>query len=264
MSNVVRNTGTQRRVPEGERGLKTVAKAAALLRHLAEASGPLGVTELAVASGLGKSTTHLLLRTLVRERLVDAEQGRYRLGLGTFELGAAAVDQLGYGTTLAPPMEALARRTDESVSLGVLSGDSMLFVQRVESPEILRADIRPGTRLSLHSSATGRALLSAMPILDVMALFPREALPPGGHGAPRTRTELLVRLDRDREVGYTTACDEFVSGISALAAPVRGTGGRAAAAVSVASPNQRFRPEAWIAPLLEAAAAMSALLGYRQ
>lgn len=263
MSNTVRNTRTTRAEQEGERGLKTVSKAAALLRYLADAARPLGVTEIAVATGLGKSTTHLLLRTLVREGLVDAESGRYRLGLGTFELGAAAVDQLGYGTALAPPMETLARRTDESVSLGVLSGDAMVFVQRVESPEILRADIRPGTRLALHSSATGRALLSAMPVADVLELFPNESLPEGGQGAPDTRTELLGRLDAARSAGYAVTCDEFAVGISALAAPVRGTGGRPVAAVSVASPNQRFRPDEWVAPLLEAAVTMSALLGYR-
>ena len=151
-----------------ERTLSTVRNATRALAVLAD-RGPLRLTDLAAELGLGKSTVHLLVQTLYADGLVEQDPltRAYRVGLRVFEIGATAVEQLGFGARLTGAMEELARRSNESVSLGVLNAGSVLFVQRVESPEILRADIRPGTRMPLHASASGKALC------DRLARHPR-------------------------------------------------------------------------------------------
>src|SRR5689334_14324626 len=134
-----------------DRALGTVRNAAQVLAVLAD-RGPMRLTDIATALGLAKSKIHLLLRTLCADGLVEQDPGHrtYRVGLRVFEIGASAVEQLGFGARFTGAMEELARRSNESVSLGVLNAGSVLFVQRVESPEILRADIRLGTRMPLH------------------------------------------------------------------------------------------------------------------
>ena len=192
----------------------------------------------------------------------DPATSTYRVGLRVFELGATAVEQGGFGARLVGAMEDLARRCNESVSLGVLSAGSVLFVQRVESPEMLRADIRLGTRMPLHASASGKALLSAMTDPEIDRLLPESTLPASARKTLRQRDALLAEIRLVRERGYAKQNEEFVDGIAAVATPVFDAAGRAIAALSIAGPSARFDEASWAALLLPAASHMSQLCGY--
>lgn len=247
-----------------DRTLSTVRNATRVLAVLAR-QGPLRLTELAGELALGKSTAHLLLRTLRDDGMVDYDpvSHRYRIGLRVFEIGATALEQGGFGALLTGAMEDLARRCNESVSLGVVNAGSVLFVQRVESPEILRADIRLGTRMPLHASASGKALLAAMTDTEIDRALPDPRLPATARQTVRDREALLAELELVRARGYARQAEEFVDGIAAVAAPVFDGGGRALAALSIAGPAARFDEQAWASLLLPAAAEMSRLSGLR-
>jgi IclR family acetate operon transcriptional repressor len=247
-----------------ERTLSTVGNAIRALDVLAD-EGPLRLTALADQLNLGKSTVHLLLQTLREHGMVDYDPATstYGVGLRVFELGATAIEQGGFGARLVGPMEELARRCNESVSLGVLNAGSVLIVQRIESPEILRADIRPGTRMPLHASASGKALLATMTDPEIDRLLPESPLPASVRMTHRHRVGLLAEIRLIRERGYAKQEEEFVEGISAVATPVFAAGGRALAALSIAGPSSRFDEVRWSADLLPAARHMSELCGYR-
>ncbi|HEX5992810.1 MAG TPA: IclR family transcriptional regulator [Thermomicrobiales bacterium] len=247
-----------------ERTLSTVGNAIRALTVLADL-GPLRLTALADELKLGKSTVHLLLQTLREHGMVDYDPATrtYGVGLRVFELGATAVERGGFGARLVGPMEELARRCNESVSLGVLNAGSVLIVQRIESPEILRADIRPGTRMPLHASASGKALLATMADLEIDRLLSESPLPDSARMTHRQRNGLLADIRLIRKRGYAKQKEEFVDGISAVATPVLTAGGRALAALSIASPSSRFDEVRWSALLLPAASYMSELCGYR-
>ncbi len=247
-----------------DRMLSTVRNAMRVLAVLA-ARGPLRLTDVADELSLGKSTVHLLLRTLREDGMVDFDPAshRYRIGLRVFEIGATALEQGGFGARLTGTMEDLARRCNESVSLAVTNAGSVLFVQRVESPEILRADIRLGTRMPLHASASGKALLAAMSNSEIDLALPELHLPGSARHTVRVRDTLLAELRLIREQGYARQAEEFVDGIAAVAAPVFDASGRALAALSIAGPVSRFDEEAWARLLLPAANEMSRLCGYR-
>jgi DNA-binding IclR family transcriptional regulator len=247
-----------------ERTLSTVGNAIRALTVLAD-RGPLRLTALAGELQLGKSTVHLLLQTLRDYGMVDyaPATSTYSVGLRVFELGATAIEQGGFGARLVGPMEELARRCNESVSLGVLNAGSVLIVQRIESPEILRADIRPGTRMPLHASASGKALLATMTDPEIDRLLPESQLPASARMTHRHRVGLLAEIRLIGERGYAKQEEEFVEGISAVATPVLAAGGRALAALSIAGPSSRFGEARWSADLLPAARHMSELCGYR-
>ncbi len=247
-----------------DRTLSTVRNAIRALDVLAE-RGPLRLTALAKEIALGKSTAHLLLQTLREDGMVefDPVSSTYRVGLRVFEIGATAVEQGGFGVRLIGAMEELARRCNESVSLGVLSVGSVLFVQRVESPEVLRADIRPGTRMPLHASASGKALLATMTDAEIARLLPDPLLPASARLTLRQRDSLLTEIGLVRERGYARQSEEFVDGIAAIATPVFAAGERVLGALSIAGPIARFNEDAWASDLLPAAREMSQLCGYR-
>jgi IclR family acetate operon transcriptional repressor len=245
-----------------DRTLSTVHNAVRALQVLAD-QGPLRLTALARELGLGKSTAHLLLQTLREDGMVefDPVTSTYTVGLRVFEIGATAVEQSGFGTRLIGAMEDLARRCNESVSLGVLSAGSVLFVQRVESPEVLRADIRPGTRMPLHASASGKALLATMNDAEFEQHLPDPHLPASARLTLRERDALLAEMYLIRAQGYARQIDEFVDGIAAVAAPIFDAGDRPLGALSIAGPVARFDENAWSRLLLPAASELSRLCG---
>jgi DNA-binding IclR family transcriptional regulator len=234
------------------------------MRVLSYSQQPMGVTELSQVLGCGKSTVHLLLKTLAGEDFVEraSNSSKYRLGLGLFEMGAAAVEQVGYGLRLSPPMERLATETGEAVSFAVRSGDSAIVLQRFESVHVLRTDIRPGTRMPLHGSASGKVLLADMSDEVIDSLYPAGELPPLASRTIRTKSALKTELNRVRECGWATSTNEYVDGVAATAAGVRDQTGRVVGALSVAGPTTRFDVQRWADRLLQVAAEVSKLLGH--
>lgn len=245
----------------GSRRLGSVTNALRVLRVLAEHPGGVGVTQLAQILEIGKSTAHLLLATLSDEEFVarDAD-GRYRLGLGAFEIGAAAGGVASAGGPLTPELRGLADRSGEAVSLASASGPDALIVQRVESVSILRAEIHVGTRMPLHASASGKYLLASMPDERLEQLFPAEQLPRVTPHTVQTRSALREQLAEVRARGYARNDDEYTVGISGVATGVLDATGATVFALSVAGPTHRFRPEEWVEDLSATAARMSEVL----
>jgi DNA-binding IclR family transcriptional regulator len=243
---------------EGRRS-KTVANATRLLHALGQNGSPMGVTELATQLSLGRSTVHLLLQTLCDARFVevDDDTGRYRIGVGAFEVGTAALEHLRLGVHLDPPMERLAELSREAVSLAIRSGDRAVIVKRFESTHVLRADIRVGTRMPLHASASGKCLLAGLPGEKIDELFPGQRLPDVTPETLQTKRELLREVERVRQRGYALNRNEFLLGVAAAAVPVHDGEGRVHAALSIAGPTARFDAEGWVERLTRTAEEMS-------
>ena len=247
----------------GGRRLRTVNNALRLLQTLSENGTSMGVSELARRLSLGKSTVHLLLQTLRAEGFVETEDdgARYRLGLGAFEVGAAALEHLKLGAHLDPPMERLAGLSKEAVSLAVRSDRHAVLVKRFESTQILRAEIRPGTRMPLHGSASGKVLLADLPREEIDELFPDERLPQVTPRTIKSKRPLLRELEETRKRGYAMNFDEFTVGVAAVAVPVRDKRGRVRGALSIAGPTARFEARQWLNELRHTAEEMAHGIG---
>ncbi len=225
---------------EPRSGAQSVERALAVLRCFEQAPGSLGVSEIAVTTGLSVSTAHRLVRALCAGGLLtqDARTERYQLGPVLVVLGRRAEDQLGYARAL-PALESLAEATGESVNLGIRSGPEVLVVLAVASSQPLRFDQLAGSRVPIHTSAMGKCLLAfAGPGAD-----PRSALPRLGRFTDSTitrRDELLAALEQTRERRWALNDEERNPGVRAVAAPVLDPNGAAVAAVAVQGPAMRM------------------------
>lgn len=230
---------------------RSVERALSLLCELAKVDAPVGVSDLSRRTGYSKSTVYLGLQTMRAMNFVVQDPGteRYSLGLAAAQLGGAARDNSRLVTALAEPMCELATRSSEAVSLGVRAGDEVLFVQRFETTHALGTSIRVGTRMPLHTSAAGKAILMGLADEELMTMFPDESLPVQGSNVVGSRTELLSQLATTRQVGYATSEDEWRAGVSAAAVPIV-IGGEVVASVSIAGPTSRFRASLWVEDLL--------------
>ncbi len=259
------------RAPAGEadrdlldgNAVRSVDRAAALLLALGECASEAGVTELARRLGLHKSTASRLLATLQRRGLVeqDEESGKYRLGLVVIRLAERAERTLDLKGIALPELERLARATRETVTLGILEGDSYLTVAQVDGPNMVACPDWTGRTTPLHCVASGKVLMAALAERDVM----RIARPGLAAHTPRTITgleALMEELARVRRRGYATAFSEWIEGTNGIAVPVADARGRVIASIAIWGPAFRVTP-ARVAEIVTSARATAAAVTTR-
>lgn len=248
-------------------GLTSVRNAVRVLKAFSARQSTFGVTELARRLDLSTSTTHRLLTTLASEHLVeqDLQTGRYQLGLAVFDLAAATTAGFDLTEAVLPPMTVLRNRTGETAQVAVLDGREVVYVERLQSPHMLRLFLDVGRRNAAHCTGTGKALLAHLPAaqldrtLDGWELAAKTARTITDQGQLRRELALV------REQGYALNCDEAEVGVMSVAAPIRDAAGTVIAAMSAAGPTPRMQPElsAIAHAVVEAAAVSSRRLGHR-
>lgn len=224
--------------PESRRnGIQVVARVADVLRALAAAPDGLGLSELALAVGMPKSTVHRLVSALELEEFVTpGRSGRIHLGRGIARLGAATRD--GVRDQVRPFLLRLHQQLEETVDLSVVEGGAARFIDHIPAPHRLRAVSAVGALFPLHCTANGKALLAAMPEEQVSAALPAR-LPGLTPKTITTRRELWDELAQVRSHGIAYDREEHTVGICAVGAVVCDPYGPVAA-ISVPVPTQRF------------------------
>ncbi|WP_137723636.1 IclR family transcriptional regulator [Prescottella subtropica] len=219
-------------------------------------------TDLVHRTGLHKTTLHRLLAELVGARLIDRSGAGYRLGRHLFELGMRASVERGLIEVATPFLEDLRERTHETVHLGVLEGDEVVYVAKIGGHRQAASPSRIGGRMPLYCTAIGKAMLAHAPA-DLKARTLAGPLPRRG---PRTITTpgLLARqLETILETGVAFEYEESAVGIVCVSAAILDADDRPVAGVSVTGPASRFRPEAHTHQVRAAAAGIAATLARR-
>ena len=206
-----------------------------LLQHLSR-TGPLPAAALAVALGLPRSTTYHLLAVLTGHGFVVhlPEERRYGLGLAAFELGSAYSRQAPLARAARPVLARLVDQVGESAHLAVLHGRDVLYIveERAAGRPALVTDV--GVRLPAHLTASGRAILAALPPAQVRALFPgREAFVDRTGVGPRRLSELRAILTEVRRVGWAQERGDVTAGFASVASAVRDRTGHPIAGLAV-------------------------------
>ncbi|MGK0722829.1 IclR family transcriptional regulator [Leucobacter sp. W1478] len=185
---------TQPKVPAADRTLR-------ILSLLAGARGPLPASMIATQLKLPRSTVYHLLDTLQEHGFVMhvAEENRYGLGIAAFELSSAYTRQeplTRIGRTL---LTALVDRVRVSAHLAVPHGRDVLYVveERAQGAPALVTGVN--VRLPMHLTASGRAILAALPRAQVRALYPDRDAFVHRHDLSGTRSTAGTS-DRDQEV----------------------------------------------------------------
>lgn len=216
--------------------LSSVTTAARILREFGKHSTQMGVSQLARQVGVGKSTAHRVIWTLVEEGLLEKvdETGLFRLTAAMRSLGASAETAQRLHEAATIPLDRLRARTAGTLHLAILDGTDVLYVERREGPGAIPVFRAVGSRSAAHVTASGKVLLAYLPPEE------REGLVRGMRltaKTPRTITShraFLAELAHVRRRGYAENRGESQPGMSSIAAPVREPLGRVVASVSVA------------------------------
>jgi DNA-binding IclR family transcriptional regulator len=200
-----------------------------------------GVSELAAHLDAPKSTVHNYLATLEQEEYVVNEAGTYRVGLRFLELGAHARDRRELFSVAGPEVERLAAETGELANLLVEEHGRGTYLRRVRGENAVRVRARVGTRVPLHTTALGKAILAFTPRERVEAILDRHGLERATPDTVAGREALYDELEAVRERGHALDDEERLEGLRCVAAPVLSTDDRVLGAVSVSGPSSRIR-----------------------
>ena len=203
---------------------------------------PLSLSEIARTIGAPVSSCHLLLRTLLDCGYLYSS-GRRKLYYPTrriYDVACSIAVHDALVEELRPMLASLRDRSGETVILGKRQGDAVLYLEVLDSANIVRYTARAGEYKPLHSSAIGKALLGALPPADLDAWLGSHTLP---RVTPHTLTgaaQLKSNLQQGRKRGYFVTRGENVADVMAVAGSFSLAG--EVFGIAIAGPLQRMEP----------------------
>ena len=221
-------------------------QAVSVLRFLATQARPVPAAAIARALELPRSTTYHLLDTLAREGFVvhiPAER-RYGLGLSAYELGTGYSRQAPLQRLARLPLSRLVDRSGHNGHLAVLHGREVVYVieERARGRAPLVTDV--GVRLPAALTASGRAILAALPSAQLRALYPDTgAFVLRNESGPSSLSALRALLVDTRRNGYADEDDAITPGFSSVGAAVLDHTGHPVAAVALTFPGDQVEAD---------------------
>jgi len=214
------------------------ACAAQILRAFRTSSSPLSLADIERQLEQSKSLIYRVLHELVDHGFVARDlNGRYRLGIETFEMGTAYLNQAGFTEVVREILQELAKEAQETVNLGLLRGGEVMYVMKFVGPSSYVTISRVGGRVPANCIAVGKALLARLPDSEIRKLL-TDPLPQMTPNSISSVDELIQSLAQVRETGYGCDVEEAALGRCGLAVAVKGvepTGELAALSVSTDS-----------------------------
>lgn len=198
-------------------------------------------TEISKKVGMPVQTVHRLLSSLEKNGLVfkNKDNRKFRLGLGLMQLGLTIWEGLSILNVARPFMEKLAENTKESIYLTVREGMDGIFIECINSPQMLRIAEPIGMRLPLCHGASKKVILAFLkPDAQKRVL---EELIDCKYIKSQAELDLLIdELFVIKQQGYAISTSETTNGTSGVAAPIFSWNGQVEGAISVAGPEIRF------------------------
>ncbi len=214
--------------------VQSVEKAFRVLEAFASATGPMSLSQLAVASGLDKSGAQRMGHTLARLGYLEQVPGGLRPGHRILERSFDYLRTDPLVRRALPILAELKRETQERVDLSRFDDVNMLYLVRLQSKRETFYAYLNGRRVPTFCTSGGRAVLSRLPraqMLDVLQRSDRTKVTP----KTTTAMERVVRLVQQAQAdGYAVALEEVLLGEIAIAAAVTDEIGRPVAAIHVA------------------------------
>ncbi len=200
--------------------------------------------ELSTSTRIPKSTVFRLLATLQHLDIVkrDEPSKAYRLNAKSPGQALALPSTEGMRRAALPYMLELRNEFGETVNLGHLQHDRVVYIEVVPSEYALRLSERPGASVDAYCTALGRSILAFSPEGVAESILGKKTL---SRLTPHTMVEpaaILEELQRIREQGFAFEREEGALQATCLGAPILDSEDVAVGAISVSGPTYRFEP----------------------
>lgn len=209
------------RAEAGDGSVKTLHLGLDVLEYLVRTGIPKGVTDLADHFQLTKARTFRLLQTLAdRGYLVqDTANSRYLPSIKLFALGQALGERFDFASAAKPEATQLWESLGHTVVTATPFRDKLLILDVMRGRTPISVGLKTGAMLDLHSSAQGRVAL-AFGSTDVGNRVMNEPMTAHTPRTIATATRLAKEVRKVRLQGWSSAPDQLVLGMNAVAGPV--------------------------------------------
>lgn len=256
--------------PDVNYQVRAVKRAMSILTTFNGSNPELSLVELTEKLGLNKSTVLRLLCCLEDLHFIERNpaDGKYRLGIKTFEVGSVYyLSQLRIDQVARPFMEELVKECNVTVNLGVLDDGEVVYVGILEPLKVLRVNYSVGARVGIHVTSLGKVLVADLPEAAIDQIIARRGLPKHTEHSISSPEKFKQHLVKVREQGYAVDNEEILPGLKCIGAPIRDYMGKAIAALSISGtiidmPEDRMQNLA--ESVKRTAELVSAKLGYQE
>ncbi|MEN1986819.1 MULTISPECIES: IclR family transcriptional regulator [Paenibacillus] len=205
----------------------------------------MSVTEISKALNMPVQSVHRLLSSLAEHGFVtqNTKTKRYKLGLSLMKYGFLMWDSLMLRTVARPVMEELSKRTKETVYLSVRENAEGIYIDSVDSPQVLKISEPIGLRLPLFIGASNRVILAFLnsglqkTLLDSFDWNDIPSL------KPLSREYIEQELAKIKQNGYAITSSEATEGTTGIGAPIFSYENTVIGSLNVAGPSIRFDEE---------------------
>ncbi len=201
---------------------------------------PLGISDISRSLGLGKSTVHRILDTLVAAKYIEKCPRGYRLGWRLFEIGNKVPLQHDLYSFDYEILQDLCDEFCEAVNFGVRDEKDVVIVSKVDPETRLKVNRQIGTREPLHATSLGKVLISELPDEEINKLLGSTTFEAYTPGTITTLDGLKVELEKVRAQGFAIDNEELFHGLVCIAMPIRDYNNKIVAALSVSGPSFRM------------------------
>jgi len=205
-----------------QRGVQSLEAGGQLLLALARSSTALPLKDLAREAKMTPARAHPYLVSFGKLNLIEQDpvSGCYDLGTQALHVGLATLKRL---SPIKIAREELERREEGSQYSSIISIWGNLgptTVSFLETNYPLSIYLRPGTVVSLLTTATGKVFAAHLPKAVLKQSLKLDSQRYGGRPKPATKAELDEIIKEVRSVGFSTNVGVTTPGVVAVSAPV--------------------------------------------
>lgn len=207
---------------------------------------PDGLPMMAILEEIGnppKSSIFVILQQLVKHRVVTymEVEKKYKIGPTMINLSAIIMNEHTVQKSARFGLEKLSRLTGEDTYLGILDGNRLMYIDKVDGMESIRLNIRVGAKRYLHCTSIGKLLMAHLPHEDQRRIIEEEGLPALTAHTITDPERLFQELRNIREIGYAVNDEESMEGIMGIAAPLRDNRQQVVAGITIFAPVRRAK-----------------------
>ena len=219
----------------------TLLRGLSILQAVTSSSRPLSIADLVTELNLAKPTVHRIATQLEANNYLqrDPIDKRFIVGSELQDLSLQVISNASIGAPRHAILEALSEEVEETCNCTMLDGNHIVYFDRVECNWPIKINLRPGSRLPLHATSSGKLFLAHMKPRERKRLLNAAPL---SRNTDRTivSPELLeVELKKIKAEGISYDNEELLKGMVAIAIPVFNKENKICFTVAIHAPTTR-------------------------
>lgn len=234
-----------------------------IIEYLAKQENGVGITQIAAALGLAKSTVHRILSGLLAQNYVakNNASGKYTLGYKFIAIAGEYLNRLDLRSAGSPFVIRLAKELGVTSHIAILRDNTAMYIEKIEAYTSFCSYSAIGKTIRLYCSSLGKALLlgfSDKEFEEYIANTVFEKITP----ATISKEELIKEIKEARWSLITYDRAEHEEEVYCLGAPIFDYSGKVIAAISISTTNKALvTKERYSSALLSTAKQYSTLFG---